>query len=92
MDNDMDNNLFDATNVRLSEVVLGYTVPSKVFRNKFIRNARAALVGRNLWTILKYTPKGIDPEAANTTGNGQGIEQGGSFPYATYGVDLKFNF
>lgn len=92
MDNDMGNNLFDATNVRLSEVVLGYTVPGKVFRNKFIRNARAALVGRNLWTILKYTPKGIDPEAANTTGNGQGIEQGGSFPYATYGVDLKFNF
>lgn len=92
MDFDMGNNLFDATNVRLSEVVLGYNFGGNWFRNKFIRGARLAAVGRNLWTIFKNTPKGIDPEAANTTGNAQGIEQGGSFPYRQYGVDLKFNF
>lgn len=93
MDNDMGNNLFDASNIRLSEVVMGYNFNgSNWLRNKFIRGARIALVGRNLWTIMKHTPRGIDPEAANTTGNAQGIEQGGSFPYATYGVDLKFNF
>jgi hypothetical protein len=92
MDFDMGNNLFDATNVRLSELVLGYNMTHKMLGNKFIRGARVALVGRNLWTIFKNTPRGIDPESASTTGNGQGIEQGGSFPYATYGVDIKFNF
>jgi hypothetical protein len=47
------------------------------------------LVGRNLWTIFQKTPKGIDPESAAFSGNAQGLEQGGSLPYATYGVDLK---
>jgi hypothetical protein len=83
---------YDASAIRLSELVLGYTLPGKFLKNKFIKGTRVALVGRNLWLLYRNTPRGIDPESAYTSGNAQGIESGGSFPYAQYGFDLKVNF
>jgi TonB-linked SusC/RagA family outer membrane protein len=83
---------FNATSIKLSELIFGYTFPQQLFGRVPIRGLRLAFVGRNLWTLLKHTPQGIDPESANTSGNAQGIEAGGSFPYATYGFDLKVNF
>lgn len=83
---------FNATSIKLSELIFGYTFPQQLFGRVPIRGLRLAFVGRNLWTLLKHTPQGIDPEAANNSGNAQGIEAGGSFPYATYGFDLKVNF
>lgn len=83
---------FDATNIKLSELIFGYSLPKNVLGRTPIQSTRLAFVGRNLWTLLKHTPQGIDPEAANTTGNAQGIEAGGSFPYAIYGFDLKVTF
>jgi TonB-linked SusC/RagA family outer membrane protein len=83
---------FNATSIKLSELIFGYTFPQQLFGRVPIRGLRLAFVGRNLWTLLKHTPQGIDPESANNSGNAQGIEAGGSFPYATYGFDLKVNF
>lgn len=83
---------FDATCIRLSEVIFGYALPNGLLKPTPVRSARLALVGRNLWTIFKHTPRGIDPESALSTGNAQGIELGGSFPYSTYGFDLKLTF
>jgi hypothetical protein len=83
---------FNATDIKIAEMVIGYTVPQHYLANLPIHGVRLALVGRNLWTLLKHTPQGIDPEAANTSGNGQGIDAGNSFPYAQYGFDLKVNF
>jgi TonB-linked SusC/RagA family outer membrane protein len=83
---------FNATSIKLSELIFGYTFPPRLFGRIPVRGARLAFVGRNLWTLLKHTPQGIDPEAANNSGNAQGIEAGGSFPYATYGFDLKLTF
>ena len=83
---------FDATNIKLSELIFGYSLPKSILGRTPIQSTRLAFVGRNLWTLFKHTPQGIDPEAANTTGNAQGIEAGGSFPYAIYGFDLKVTF
>jgi TonB-linked SusC/RagA family outer membrane protein len=83
---------YDASAIRLSELVLGYTVPNRVFKNGVIKGVRVAAVGRNLWLLYRKTPRGIDPESANTSGNAQGIESGGSFPYAQYGLDFKVSF
>jgi TonB-linked SusC/RagA family outer membrane protein len=83
---------FDATSIKLSELIFGYTLPQQLLARTPIRALRLAFVGRNLWTLLKHTPQGIDPEAANNSGNAQGIEAGGSFPYAIYGFDLKVTF
>lgn len=83
---------FDATSVRLSQLIFGYSFPDKLLKRKFIKGIRVAVTGRNLWQIVQHTPQGIDPESANTSGNAQGIEAGGSFPYAQYGIDLKIKF
>jgi TonB-linked SusC/RagA family outer membrane protein len=83
---------FNASDIKISEMVFGYTLPQQILSRTPIKGLRFALVGRNLWTLFKRTPQGIDPEAANTSGNAQGIEAGGSFPYAQYGCDLKVTF
>ncbi|MFH7018669.1 SusC/RagA family TonB-linked outer membrane protein [Flavobacterium sp. FlaQc-47] len=93
MDSRNSFNIFDSSFIKLNQVILGYTLPTKWLNKKtFFQNARISLVGRNLWTIYSKTPRGIDPESSNTTGNAQGIESGGSLPYATYGVDFKLSF
>ncbi|MFY0255991.1 SusC/RagA family TonB-linked outer membrane protein [Chitinophaga sp. 30R24] len=83
---------FNASNIKLSELIFGYTLPETILKRTPVKSTRLAFVGRNLWTIFKHTPHGIDPESANTTGNAQGIEAGGSFPYSIYGFDLKLTF
>jgi hypothetical protein len=82
---------FDATYVKLSQVILGYSLPQSWLRKSVFKTAAFSLVGRNLWFIFQKTPKGIDPEAAAFSNNTQGIEAGGSAPYASYGFDLKFS-
>jgi TonB-linked SusC/RagA family outer membrane protein len=92
MDFNMHDNIFDASYVKLNQLIFGYTLPNKWLSKTPFQNARLSLVGRNLWTIYKNTPNGIDPESANSSGNAQGIEMGGSLPYATYGFDFKISF
>jgi TonB-linked SusC/RagA family outer membrane protein len=81
---------FDATYVKLSQVIIGFSVPQTLLRRTIFKGASVSLVGRNLWFIYQRTPKGIDPEAAAFSNNTQGVEAGGSAPYASYGIDLKF--
>ncbi|MDB5117627.1 MAG: SusC/RagA family TonB-linked outer membrane protein [Mucilaginibacter sp.] len=83
---------FDDSFIKLSQVIIGYNIPRKFISKTLFRSARFSLVGRNLWTILQHTPRGIDPESANSSGNAQGLELGGSLPYTYYGADLKFSF
>ncbi|MBV4357566.1 SusC/RagA family TonB-linked outer membrane protein [Pinibacter aurantiacus] len=90
--NDVPSLTYDATSIKVSEVIVGYTFPKKLVSKIKMQNARIAFVGRNLWQIYKNTPLGIDPEAAANSGNAQGIEAGGSFPYASWGFDLKLSF
>ena len=91
--NDVPYLTFDATSVRISEVVFGYALPQKVLGKSFVKGVYAAVTGRNVWQIFQRTPIGIDPEStAGTTNGTMGIESGGSFPYATMGFVLKLSF
>lgn len=88
--NDVPYLTFDATSIRISEVVFGYALPQKVLGKGFVKGVYMALTGRNVWQIFQRTPIGIDPEStAGTTNGTMGIESGGSFPYATMGFTLK---
>ncbi len=58
-------NTFSATNFRLQELSLGYTLPTKWFRNKVA--LRLSLVGNNLLMIWCEAP--FDPETVPSTGN-----------------------
>lgn len=62
---------YSATNVRLQEASIGYTIPkSKLWG---VSDVTISLIGRNLWMIYNKAP--FDPEAVATTGNYyQGID------------------
>lgn len=85
------NFVYDDSFVKLSQVIVTYSFPTKWLNRTIIRSASISLVGRNVWTIFQKTPQGIDPESAAFSGNAQGLEQGGSLPYASYGFDFKIS-
>ena len=61
---------YSATNVRLSEASVGYTIPRKWLK---VCDITVSFVGRNLWMIYNKAP--FDPESVATTGNYyQGID------------------
>lgn len=84
--------VYDASFVKLREVTFGYTVPQKLIKNSVFKNIKVSVVGRDLWTIYRNTPQGIDPEAGTTSGNGQGIEFGSFLPTRTVGLNVNLVF
>jgi hypothetical protein len=82
-------NVLDADYVKLREITVAYTIPSK-FTGP-IKNLKVALFGRNLATF-GTAMKGIDPETNTSSGNVQGIEGAGLPMLRTYGINLGFNF
>lgn len=56
---------YSATNVRLQELSLGYTIPRKWLHN--ICSITVSFVGRNLWMMYCKAP--FDPEAVASTNN-----------------------
>ncbi|MBS7562818.1 SusC/RagA family TonB-linked outer membrane protein [Mucilaginibacter sp. Bleaf8] len=65
--------VYDASYVKLRELKLGYTLPTKWIKSVGLQAATVSIVGRNLWIIHKNVPN-IDPEVAFNTGNAQGLE------------------
>lgn len=84
--------VFDASFVKLRELSVGYNIPAKYIKSLRLFSLRLSLVGRNLAILYQNTPKGIDPEAAVSSGNAQGIEYGGMPPVSSYGFDIKLSF
>lgn len=90
--NSQERIVYDASYVKLREVIFGYTLPNSLLANVPFTNVRVSLVGRNLATLHRNTPWGIDPEAGTTSGNGVGIEYGSFLPTASYGFNINFSF
>jgi TonB-linked SusC/RagA family outer membrane protein len=83
--------IYDASNTRLREVTLGYSIPGNLLGKIPVRNITLSLVGRNLWLIKSHIP-GIDPESSFTTTSAQGWENGSYPSTRSLGVNLKFEF
>ena len=80
---------YSATNVRLQEASIGYTLPRKWLNN--VCDIQVSLVGRNLWMIYNKAP--FDPEAVATTGNYyQGIDFFMLPSTRNIGLNVKINF
>ena len=80
---------YSATNFRLQELSLGYTLPAKWFREKM--RMTVSFVGRNLWMIYCKAP--FDPEAVASTGlNYQGIDYFMMPSLRSLGFNVKFQF
>ena len=80
---------YSATNLRLQEAHIGYTIPRKWLGN--ICDINVSVVGRNLWMIYCKAP--FDPEAIATTNNFyQGIDYFMMPSTRNFGFNVKINF
>lgn len=81
--------VYSATNVRLQEVSVGYTLPAAWFNNKL--NLNLSLVGRNLLMIYCKAP--FDPESTASTGTYyQGLDYFMQPSLRNLGFSVKFQF
>jgi hypothetical protein len=83
--------VYDASYVKLREVVLSYNLPSKLLNKTFISKATLSFVGSNLWIISKNLPY-ADPEASQGAGNIQGWQSGVMPATRNYGFSLNVQF
>jgi len=83
--------VYDASFVKLREVALNYTMPSKLLGHSFIKGVSFSLIGNNLWIIQKHTPY-ADPEAGSSGGNIQGYQSGVMPSIRVYSFNVKLNF
>lgn len=83
--------IYDATNIRLRELVLGYSLPKRLLSSTGFTSIDFSLVGRNLFFFVNKA-KYFDPEAGAGTGNLQGIESFNIPSTRDYGVNVKFGF
>jgi hypothetical protein len=84
--------IYDASFVKLREVVLSYSMPTEVVnRLRPFKGMDFSIVGRNLWIIHKNLPY-ADPEETISSGNLQGYHSG-AYPTTrmfTFNVKLRF--
>ena len=84
-----ENYVYDATNIRLRELSLGYTFPKKWFASvPVIKGVDLSLIGRNLFFFKNNAP--YDPDGTLSVGNGlQGVDVFGMPSTRSFGFNLK---
>ena len=87
-----EQNLYDATNIRLRNVQLSYRIPAKVLNNSVVKSARFSLSANNLWMIKSHA-NGVDPESVYAIStNAVGFEYL-SFPTSrSYFLNISLGF
>lgn len=80
--------IYSASNVRLREVSLGYSLPLK---GAYVKALKLSLVGRNLAYIYKKAP--FDPELTMSTGNGlSGVDVFSLPATRSFGLNVNVSF
>lgn len=74
-----EDNVFDATNVRIRNVQLTYSFPKSLFINSAFQSARMSLSVNNVWMLYSKV-KGIDPESASAVSSNATGYENLSFP------------
>lgn len=57
-----EQNIYDATNIRLRNIQLSYNLPKSILGNSIVKNARFSLSANNVWMIKSHA-NGVDPES-----------------------------
>ena len=84
--------MYDATNIRLRELSLGYSLPRSILeKTKILQGIDLSLIGRNLFFLYKKAP--FDPDAVMSTDNKcQGVDVFGMPTSRSLGFNIKFTF
>ena len=83
--------VYDASFVKLRQVVIGYNLPTRWFNRMGMQGANISLVGRNLAILSKDTPN-IDPESNYNSTIAQGLELAGVPPFRSFGLNINLRF
>jgi TonB-linked SusC/RagA family outer membrane protein len=84
--------VYDASYVKLREVLITYNLPSSIISKLSpLRSVSLSAVGRNLWIIHKNLPY-ADPEDNLGAGNIQGVQVGSLPNVRTIGFNVKATF
>ncbi|MDR2810184.1 MAG: SusC/RagA family TonB-linked outer membrane protein [Tannerellaceae bacterium] len=84
--------MYDATNARLREVSLGYSLPRNLLAKTPFTALKASLVARNLFMIYSKT-EGFDPEAGfSNSSKTQGYEFGSMPTMRSIGFNINVAF
>ncbi|WP_106914637.1 SusC/RagA family TonB-linked outer membrane protein [Chryseobacterium aurantiacum] len=83
--------VYDASFVKLREVAISYSIPTKYLANTFFKGLTFSAIGNNLWIIHKNLPY-ADPEAALSSGNAQGFQSGVMPTSRVFSFSIKANF
>lgn len=86
-----EDNVYDASYVKLRELALTYNLPKALAARLHLQGASFTFIGRNLWTIYKEASN-IDPEAALTAGNAQGVEAYSLPTTRSFGLNVTLKF
>ncbi len=90
-----ENRIFDATNVRLRELSLSFSLPKNVIDKSPFGGVALTLSGQNLWYKAVNFPESInfDPEVLSLgVGNGRGFDFVTGPTSKTFGGTLSFTF
>ena len=84
--------LYDATNIRLRELSIGYALPAKwLSAVPVVRGVDVSFIGRNLFFLMNNAP--YDPDGALSVGNGlQGVDAFGTPSTRSFGFNVKLTF
>jgi len=84
--------VYDATNIRLREVSLGFRLPKSALESiGLIKGARISLIGRNLFFFKNEAP--FDPDVTFSTGVGfQGVDVFSLPSTRSFGFNLSLDF
>jgi len=81
----------DADYIKFRQASIGYNIPQQFLKKTFLTSANISVIGRNLFYIQRSIDN-IDPEAAYSNGNAQGLEYYGLPSTRSYGVSLNVKF
>jgi TonB-linked SusC/RagA family outer membrane protein len=83
---------YSASNIRMRELVLSYTIPQTTLDRTPIKGASISLTGRNLF-FFKNDAKQFDPELVVSTEKGSIGTESFCLPYSrSFGLNLNLNF
>ncbi len=83
---------YSASNIRMREVVLTYTIPQSTLDRTPIKGASVSFTGRNLF-FFRNDAKNFDPEMVVNTASGSIGTESFCLPFSrSFGINLNLNF
>ena len=84
-----ENNMYlqDIGYMKLRNLTVGYTIPSKITKKIKSKSIRIFVSGQNLWTWTRFDTDYIDPEEVMWDRTGRTYPMGKAY---SFGIDIKF--